>query len=321
MSAGGGKPVLIGIDWGSSNLRVALLDAQGALLARRESAAGAFTVLDGDFARALWPLCGDWLAAQRLPLLACGMIGSRQGLADVPYLDCPAGTAELAQALYRATLQLPSGAAEVMHIVPGLRCGSAAAGWDVMRGEETQIVGLPASAGALCLLPGTHAKWLWRGTDGRIEDFQTYMTGELFELLSRQGSLSRLMAPPQWSPEAFAQGVGEARDGVLPDLLFRVRSAGLMGDIADYALADYLSGLLIGAEIRAGLARFSAAGGQSSIPVLGSASLTRRYAMALAAFGLDASELPGDAVFGGLLAVARTAGLLAGAAPDPEPHR
>lgn len=316
MSAGQASPALIGIDWGSSTLRLALLDARGALLARRESAAGVFAVTGGDFAGALWPLCADWLAAHRVPLLACGMIGSRQGIADLPYLDCPAGPAELARALQPVTMPSPAGAAEVLHIVPGLRCGNAAAGWDLMRGEETQLLGVPQPAEGLFVLPGTHAKWLRRGAGGRIETFQTYLTGELFDLLAHHGSLSRLMAPAAWSAEAFDQGVAEARDGALEDRLFRVRTAGLMGRFAADALPDYLSGLLIGAEIKAGLARFALAGAPASIPVIGSAALTRRYAAALAAFGRSAIQLPGDAVFGGLLAIARAAGLI-GAAPAP----
>ena len=139
------KPVLIGIDWGSSNLRVALLDAQGGLIERRESPAGVFTVKDGGFAAALLPLCSDWLAQHRVPLLACGMIGSRQGIADVPYVTCPASVNDLAQQLGCVELPPLRGSATDpvgdLYIVPGLNTGSPATGWDVMRGEETQLFG------------------------------------------------------------------------------------------------------------------------------------------------------------------------------------
>ncbi len=313
------RATLVGIDWGSSNLRVALLDAEGRVLARRESAAGVFSIRDGDFASALWPLCGDWVGEHRLPMLACGMIGSRQGAVEVPYVACPAGVDELARALGRK--QLPASQAHGMSspatlfVVPGLNCGSNDDGWDVVRGEETQLLGATAAAGRagsgyLYVLPGTHSKWMLCSSDALIESFQTYMTGELFELLHTQSSLGRVMSASTWSPEAFRLGVVEARDGALENLLFRVRTAGLMGRIEPAALADYLSGLLIGAEVKAGLQRFAAPQARDSISVIGGAHLTKRYAMALASFGLGVREVAGDAVFDGLLSIARRAGLL-----------
>ena len=307
------QPALIAIDWGSSKLRVALLDTQGQVLERRESDAGVFAVQGGDFASALWPQCADWVQAHRLPLLACGMIGSRQGLLEVPYLPCPAGAAELARALGRTALTAPAAAtaaqAHTLHIVPGLQTGSPSTGHDVLRGEETQLLGTGEAAGSLCILPGTHSKWIAQ-REGCIASFQTYMTGELFDLLCTHSSLARVMAETQDSPQAFAQGVAEARDGALEDLLFRVRSAGLMGRWPAHALADYLSGLLIGAEVKAGLRRFDSKHTQPALAVLGTAQLTQRYAAALAAFGRRAQQLPGDAVFSGLMLIARAAGLL-----------
>ena len=315
-------PALIAIDWGSSNLRVALLDTQGQVLGRRESAAGVFAVQDGDFASALWPLCADWVALHQVPMLACGMIGSRQGLLEVPYVPCPAGAADLARMLGRAELQAPCNTAQaqahMLYIVPGLQTGSLASGHDVLRGEETQLLGIPEATGSLFVLPGTHSKWIAHseaaGPDRRVESFQTYMTGELFDLLRKHSSLARVMAtttnPAQDSPQAFAQGVAEARHGALEDLLFRVRTAGLLGRLPAPALADYLSGLLIGAEVKAGLRRFDNKLTDGPISVLGTAQLTQRYADALAAFGRSAQQLSGDAVFSGLMMIAQKAGLL-----------
>ena len=116
-----------------------------------------------------------------------------------------------------------------LYIVPGLNTGSFATGWDVIRGEETQLFGVPAGAANLYVLPGTHSKWMNRSHSGQIESFQTYMTGELYELLRTHSSLGRVMAPAQWSADVFQQGVSEARNGALENLLFRVRTAGLMG--------------------------------------------------------------------------------------------
>ncbi len=313
-------PVLIGIDWGSSMLRVALLDAQGVVLERRENAAGVFSVRNGEFAAALWPLCADWAAVFQLPMLACGMIGSRQGIVEVPYLRCPAELGDLAAALGRVDLP-PQAAAnlnspQALFIVPGLTCGSQATGWDVMRGEETQFFGAPSGSGQVFVLPGTHSKWIRRGSDGKLESFQTYMTGELYELLQRHSSLAKVMATPQWSADAFRLGVAEARDHALEDLLFRVRTAGLMGRLAASALSDYLSGLLIGAEVKAGLRRFANPESGAPVSVLGSAQLTQRYAMTLDSFGIPAREIAADAVFAGLITIARSAGLIGGQGPQ-----
>lgn len=307
-------PVLIAIDWGSSNLRVALLDAQGGLIDRRESPAGVFTVKDGNFASALFPLCSDWLAQRRVPLLACGMIGSRQGIADVPYVTCPANVDDLAQQLGRVELSplggSPSDEAVTLYIVPGLNTGSAIKGWDVIRGEETQLLGVPAGTANLYVLPGTHSKWMNLSHSGQIESFQTYMTGELYELLCTHSSLGHVMEPARWSADVFQQGVSEARNNALESLLFRVRTAGLMGRFQPHELPDYLSGLLIGAEVKAGLAQFAPVDTSQPIPLLGSAQLTQRYAIAFAQFGRATYEMPGDAVFNGLLSIARAAGLL-----------
>jgi 2-dehydro-3-deoxygalactonokinase len=118
------------------------------------------------------------------------------------------------------------------------------------------------------------------------------------------------MAPAQWSADVFLQGVAEARNGALENLLFRVRTAGLMGRFQPHELPDYLSGQLIGAEVKAGLAQFAPVDTSQPIPLLGSAALTQRYAIAFAQFGRATVEMPGDAVFNGLLAIARAAGLL-----------
>ncbi len=314
MTSQSNSPTLIGIDWGSSNLRVALLDGEGRVLERRESPAGVFSVKDGQFAAALWPLCADWATEYRVPMLACGMIGSRQGVIDVPYVVCPADVNDLAAGLGRAELATPAaaagGSAASLFIVPGLQTGSDGTGWDVVRGEETQLLGASGESGTLFVLPGTHSKWMLRSSAGRVESFQTYMTGELFELLRTHSSLARMMTTARWSPDVFRHGVSEARNGALENLLFRVRTAGLMGRFEASALADYLSGLLIGAEIKAGLQRLAAAHSSDPIAVIGGAQLTRRYAIALSSFGFAVREVPGDAVFSGLMLIARAAGLL-----------
>lgn len=275
---------LIALDWGSTHLRAYRLGAAGEVLATRHSGAGA-SVLQGGaaFAEALAALVGDWRVEQpALPLLACGMVGSQHGWQEAPYVRCPAGAEDLAG----HTVRLPSG----LHIVPGLL--HEAAQPDVMRGEETQIVGAlaqhPMLAARSCLvLPGTHAKWA-RVQDGRVRSFSTHMTGELFALLRRHSVLARLMpadgASPS-APEAFVRGVQAGReDGGLAHQLFAVRTLGLFGGIVAEALPDYLSGLLIGHEI----SRELRIGTPEQLVLVGEPALCARYAQALACFGLPA---------------------------------
>ncbi len=275
---------LIALDWGSTRLRAYRLGAAGEVLATRQSEAGA-SVLQGvaAFAAAMDALVGDWRAAQpALPLLACGMVGSQHGWQEAPYVRCPAGADELVG----HTLRLASG----LHIVPGLL--HEAAQPDVMRGEETQIVGAlaqhPALAAQSCLvLPGTHAKWA-RVQAGRVLGFSTHMTGELFALLRQHSVLARLMpaggASPV-APQAFERGVQAARqEGGLAHQLFAVRTLGLFKQLAPEALPDYLSGLLIGHEIASELR----AGTPEHLALVGDPALCARYAQALACFGLPA---------------------------------
>lgn len=143
--------------------------------------------------RSLHP--SDWVTEHRVPLLACGMIGSRQGIVEVPYVQCPADLSSLAGALGRVELRTTdrsaAAASTSLFIVPGLKTGCDDKGWDVVRGEETQLLGAATQSGDLFVRLGTHSKWMMRSPVGCIESFQTYMTGELFELLTRHSSLAQ----------------------------------------------------------------------------------------------------------------------------------
>jgi 2-dehydro-3-deoxygalactonokinase len=301
--------VLIGLDWGTSSLRAYRIAADGAVLARRESARGILTVLAGAFDEALAEAASDWLAAEpHLPVLASGMIGSRQGWREAAYAACPAGAEELARRL----VQVKGPMARTVHIAPGLSTRDAEGVPDVMRGEETQIVGELAARGTdrgRFVLPGTHSKWV-EVADGRIGHFATYMTGEVFDVLRRHSILGRLMqdAPPD--ADAFHRGLDHARrsaaggPGRLLHDVFGARTLGLMGDLPETALASWLSGLLIGVEI-------TAAGSPAEpVVILGSGVLTRLYADAAAHLGLKAEPGSPDCVASGLLLLARTAGLI-----------
>ena len=201
---------LIGVDWGTSNFRAFLLDAAGNVLDRRSGPHGILTVERRRLRRRAFAQIGDWLEADKPPVLMSGMIGSRQGWLEAPYLTCPAGIADLAAAL----VPVPFDAAKV-HIVPGLEAATATMR-DVMRGEETQVFGALARLGAdggRFLLPGTHSKWVLAEA-GRITGFTTYMTGEIFAALREHTILGRLMAESAGDAASFARGVRDgARDG------------------------------------------------------------------------------------------------------------
>ena len=298
-------PTLIALDWGTSNLRASLLGTDGAVLDTRNAAAGVMAVPERRFDDALQALCGDWLSAHRgCACIASGMIGSRQGWVEAPYLQCPAGPLQAARQLTAVEF----GAAHRLHIVPGLRCVGRDGQADVMRGEETQLWGAGLARGTCCVLPGTHSKWAWLGDDDCVQTFQTWMTGELYALLTQHGILGRLMQfGGPFDAAAFDDGVqlGLRHHAELPHLLFAARTAGLMGQRSAEALPDFLSGLLIGAEV-AGARRHA---DSASVVLLGDGALCDRYARALQADGVAVRCAAPEATTRGQWRVAQAAGL------------
>lgn len=308
---------LIAIDWGSSRLRAWLLGPDGQVQAERGSDDGASRLVGGApaFGAALQALAGDWLAL-RLPAIACGMVGSAHGWREARYVPCPAALADL----HRHTVSVDTFAGTPLHIVPGLLDEPAGATPDVMRGEETQLAGLLAldplrAAQATVLMPGTHSKWV-RLQDGRVAGFRTRITGELYAVLRQHSVLGRLMPATDGGSDhadAFDAGVAAARAGGGPaagsDLaaqLFAVRTLGLTGRLRAEALPDYLSGLLIGHELAAGLQP-----GRPPLLLVGDPALCRRYGRALQAFGIQPAAVHGNTAIAGLWRLARQAALVA----------
>lgn len=302
---------LIGLDWGTSSLRAYRLDADGAVAEVRTRPWGIRQLPEGGFDAALAELTTGWPA---LPRLACGMVGSRNGWCEVPYLDLPADVRALGRALH----PFAAGDGRTLHLVPGLRNPR---GPDVMRGEETQLFGALArdpslAAHATFVLPGTHSKWA-SVHDGAVVDFSTAMTGELFALLRQHSILGAGTGDGAADPEAFARGVVAARDsGATGGLsrLFSTRALMLDGTLAPASVADYLSGLLLGEELRAQLAsgRFRV---DTPIQLIGDAALCARYRAAAVHFDLSFAEPLIDIVAAGLWQLAVAAGL----AVDPHP--
>ena len=308
---------LIALDWGTSNLRASLLDARGQALETRSAPGGVMAVQGGQFAQALLALCADWLAQTNCPLMASGMIGSRQGWREAPYLDAPTSLAQAARQLITVPVMVADGHAErLLHIAPGLRCLDSAGEFDVMRGEETQIWGADLPANSCCVLPGTHSKWAWLGEGGAIRHFKTFMTGELYGLLTQHSILGRLMVfgaqAGASQHEAFAAGVrlGLRGHAELAHTLFAARTAGLMGRLAPEALPDFLSGILLGAEIGGATA---GAEPLQQVTLIGDEALCQRYALALELKGLAVSRASDGATTRGQWLLAGAAGLLGAA--------
>lgn len=302
---------LVGLDWGISTFRAYRLAADGAIEETVEAPRGILTVEDGDFAGALEHLLDGWAEIpSSLPILVSGMITSRQGWVETPYLDCPADAAALAAAL----VPHETASGRRLWLVPGLRHHDAAGAPDVMRGEETQLAGcITEWPDGLFVLPGSHSKWA-RVADGRIAGFTTFMTGEVFAALKDHTILGRLMEPGE-SADAFERGVAEGLDTApqragLLHRLFAVRSLGLFDRLPGPALSDYLSGLLIGSEIREALGA-SPRERDTPIVLVGGGALVDRYARALAGAGHHAERAPDGIVAAGHAALARAAGLVA----------
>lgn len=303
---------LIALDWGTSSLRAWLMADQNEILDSRSAKQGIMQVADRDFESVYRDLIGDWIAEHgELPVLACGMIGSRGGWAEAAYADCPADLSDLAGHLLPVAAEPAT-----LHIVPGVmqRSGQGRLA-DVMRGEETQVLGALQAApeladDGLLVLPGTHCKWVTIEA-GRLAAFTTYMTGELFAVLRGHSILGRPAADSGAdSPEAFALGVDTARAAGARGMaaaLFSVRSRMLAGEIDACDTPDYLSGLLIGDEIRSVLAD------RETVPplrLIGDEALCARYRDALARFGIDDVAEIADAARSGLWHIAESAGLL-----------
>ncbi len=241
------------IDWGTTSFRAYRLSDQGKVLEKRASANGILAVKDGQFAAMLLDQIGDWLANDTTaPVLMSGMIGSRQGWQEIDYVTGKPGLSEIATGMARVSLA----DGRAVWIAPGYSCRNADGQIDVMRGEETQILG--ASAGRdgdqIYCLPGTHSKWV-SVTGQRITGFTTFMTGEVFDVLCRYSILGKLMTEEGRSEEEaqrwFDDGVQKAKAGMpLLSGFFGVRARALFSEIPEAHTKDYLSGLLIGSEIR-----------------------------------------------------------------------
>ncbi|MEP6702978.1 MAG: 2-dehydro-3-deoxygalactonokinase [Betaproteobacteria bacterium] len=308
-------PKLIALDWGSTSARAYLMAEENEIIGQRQAPLGILNVKDRDFDGALIELCGPWLMVRMAtPIIAAGMIGSRQGWAEAPYVEYPAGLSELAARM----TQIDIAKKRKLWIVPGISTPAGHMPPDVMRGEETQIYGALSlaartSGSGLFILPGTHSKWV-RVEDGRIVWFKTFMTGELFSVLSKHSILGKLMEESdEPDPDAFERAVYHAHSDpfALSSQLFSARTLALFGELAATSVADYLSGLLIGHEIyTAERALTAMAIGHDGVTLIGDIALTRGYQRALTLLGWSSTVAPAFPSATGLWRIADKAGLL-----------
>ncbi|WP_213877447.1 2-dehydro-3-deoxygalactonokinase [Pseudomonas sp. dw_358] len=320
---------LIALDWGTTSLRAYMLGSHGQVLEQRALSYGIMqlptpprpisgALADNGFELAFDEACGDWLRAQpTLPVIACGMVGSAQGWVQAPYCPTPARVADLGAAMVRVRTR--SGV--TLHVVPGIVQNSALP--NVMRGEETQVLGLLQGLPAdtrneplLVGLPGSHSKWV-RVVEGCIQQFDTFMTGELFAAVSAHTILGRTqeLGGP-FDGVAFDRGVHTAlsTEGDIGPLstLFSARTLGLTGQLPGSAQADYLSGLLIGHELRSLGEVLRARMKSSRLPdvvLIGNDQLCERYRRALQACDFPCVDVAAQATERGLWSLALAAGL------------
>ncbi|NDL65892.1 2-dehydro-3-deoxygalactonokinase [Acerihabitans arboris] len=280
----------IAIDWGSTNLR-AWLYLDGELVDTQRSEAGVTRLGDRSAEQVFRDVVAPW-RRHDVPVIMAGMVGSNAGWVPVPYLQCPTRLTDLAGRLTRVAQAAPSAA----WIIPGISIISDG-NCNVMRGEETQLLGAYRSQPAkLYLMPGTHSKWV-RINDGVIDDFRTVMTGELHHLLIKQSLVGVGIGEQRPNPEAFRQGLAQGfRESHILRCLFETRAAHVLGQLDPSAVSEWLSGLLIGNEV-AQMQRGWNIGGGETITVIGNPSLAARYRLALEFAGLNDRLLDGDASF------------------------
>lgn len=286
MPSGGKESTFVGVNWGSTNFRAFLIGADGAAIDAYAAPAGIVTLDRDGMATTMNALAARW--ADSGPVYASGMIGSNVGWIEVPYAAAPASCADLASACVATRIgDVP------VRIVPGIACRRSFDGApDILRGEEIELMGHAAlrAADGWVALPGTHTKWA-RLESGRVVDFFTSMSGEIFDRLTAAGLLASIVDGAATDGPVFHRGVaaGRARALGLATLLFGARAQVVRGALARSEAASYLRGLLIGAEIADAMAVYPTLG-ESTIPLIGNGPLCRLYASALGTVGIT-SEL------------------------------
>jgi 2-dehydro-3-deoxygalactonokinase len=286
---------VIAIDWGTTHFRAYRLGPDGGILDQRADACGISNLANDSFERVLDQHIGAWVEEGESLILMSGMVGSRHGWLEVPYVECPATLEDLAH----GTARIQWGRSQSALIVPGLICTDQNGVPDVLRGEEVQAAGALTQLDdgeASFLLPGTHSKHL-QVSDGVLQRFETHMTGEMFSVLSRHSILGRTMNTAEIDLRTFDAGVSRAKDpGGLAHHLFGVRTRVLAGELGWDESSSYLSGILIGHE----LAGFECS---QAVYIVGADRLSELYRRALALSGTEATLISEEIAAAGLFRI------------------
>ncbi|WP_395663031.1 2-dehydro-3-deoxygalactonokinase [Aestuariivirga sp.] len=292
----------IALDWGTTSFRAYRVGADGRVQDMIAAAEGILAVKDGAFEAALERHIGAWDVT--LPVMAAGMITSRQGWIELPYVPCPASAADLARALHMHT----TASGRRIAFATGLSYRAPNGMPDVMRSEEVQVFGSLDLGVNHFVTPGTHSKWITTEGDQLLR-YSTYVTGEVFAALKDHTILGRLMTPGPDDEEAFAMGVRAALDDPAGFLhrIFSARSLGLFGELAPEAIASYLSGQVIGTEVAHAIRGNPK---DAEYAVLASPGIGGRYVKAIEIAGLKVCYGDPQAIVKGLAIIARKAGII-----------
>jgi 2-dehydro-3-deoxygalactonokinase len=269
-------------DWGTSSLRIYLLDERGEIVTKRTSEKGILVAKTLGFEKTLELETEGLLNDQRI--LLGGMIGSRNGWVETEYVDCPATLEEIANKLGTVTWRSQSGTSRTAKITPGVRFLGENGMSDIMRGEELQILGLMQQIKdelATIVLPGTHSKWV-SVKNNTISEFRTYMTGEVFELLANRSILKSEARTEPFDNNVFLDGVklGSTKNS-LTNLIFQVRTQLISGKLQPSSCDSFLSGILIGNEISHEVRN------RRLIHLVSNSKLSKLYSMALQYFNIE----------------------------------
>jgi len=281
--------VFLAIEWTSAAFHAFLFAADGTLLGQRQEARGVNHITDGAFETALREIVGDW-ATEVGRIYLSGMITSRNGWVETPYAQAPASLTDIAaRTVVRHIDGLPP-----LVFLPGVSVRDPLP--DMIRGEELKVFGAMGQSSGLVALPGAHTKWV-AVKDGRIEQFATYMSGEITALLKSNSLVGKLIPaqsadnPEAFLPEAFLRGVRLARDrrigGHILRRIFSARSLVLFEDLPPADISDYLSGLMIGAEINEVIGEYNSPDKQ--VRLIGAPALCQRYSLALLEAGMTST--------------------------------
>lgn len=282
-------PVAIGVDWGTSSFRAFLFGKNGKILDQISSAEGIGQVNNG-FQIVLMSYISVWLDIRpNVPIILSGMVGSKNGWHETPYLRCPLSLQTLGENLTSLVVEKKR-----LYFAPGLLADHSENGSDIMRGEETQVIGagrlLNLNSGLFCL-PGTHSKWV-AVNKNIIENFHTFITGDVYASLSKHSLLAKSVdAKTTWDNTAFCQGVERSfeKESILSNL-FEVRTADVISRRKSSWSTSFLSGLLIGEEIRAATKIYDI----KQIILVGNSTLTEKYKSALNLFDVDVISVTGE---------------------------